>query len=62
MEKAPRSRKEEAEEVSSADEKKPPDKQDSFKEFVRKIVNVSKEELNQQEKQYQDERKKKRKK
>ena len=48
--------------MSSADEKKPPDKQDSFKEFVRKIVNVSKEELNQQEKQYQDERKKKRKK
>jgi len=36
-------------------------KQDTFKEFVRKIVSVPKEELNQQEKKYQDERKKRRK-
>jgi hypothetical protein len=60
MEKTPRTGKEEeGEEVTKPDDKP---KQDTFKEFVRKIVSVPKEELNQQEKQYQDERKKRRKK
>jgi len=38
------------------------EKPKDFAEFVRKIVSVPKSELEQQEKQYQDERKKRRKK
>lgn len=59
MEETPRTWKEaEGEEVNKPPEKK----QESFKDFVRRIVSVPKDELNKQEEKYQQERAKKRKK